>query len=226
VNVDAKLEPIRRDSTPERIAARLREGIIVGTLSPGEPLREVDIARQLQVSRGPVREAFQRLIQEGLLESQPARGVFVLKLDASDVADVYLSRRALETAAARLIAEGGHRDAVGALEAALAALAATPESDWAELSRLDLEWHETLIRGANSKRLSRMFHTLVAETRLCMLALEPFYPDRQEMVAEHREITEAIADGNSAAAISLLDRHMDDSIERLTTRFASNHSPA
>ena len=56
------------------------------------------------MSRGPVREALQRLIQEGLLRSEPHRGVFVPVMSAEDIDDIYLAREALETAAVRRIA--------------------------------------------------------------------------------------------------------------------------
>src|ERR1700741_777196 len=101
------LEPLRRDSTPERIAEQLRSGIVPGRLGPGPGPREVELARQLGVSRGPVREAFQRLIQEGLLEAHPARGVFVLQLTADDIADLSLARRpAARRVGKRRVAEG------------------------------------------------------------------------------------------------------------------------
>ena len=116
------LEPLRRDSTPERIAEQLRSGIVTGRLAPGQALREVEIARQLGVSRGPVREAFQRLIQEGLLEAHPARGVFVPQLAAGDIADLYLARGAVEIAAAQLLAASGTPEAFADLSAALADL--------------------------------------------------------------------------------------------------------
>ncbi len=221
VDIDTKLEPILRDSTVERITARLREGIVVGTLAPGQRLREVDIARQLQVSRGPVREAFQRLIQEGLLEAQPARGVCVPLLDSEDIADVYLARRALETAAAHILVETGSPEALRDLRDALTRLREAPASDWVELARCDLRWHGALVRGARSKRLERMFDTLSAETRLCMLALEPFYPDRHQMVVEHGEIVQAIAERDGERAARLLERHMSDSVKRLSSRRAA-----
>jgi DNA-binding GntR family transcriptional regulator len=210
------LEPLRRDSTPERIAAQLRSGIVSGRLPAGQALREVEVARQLGVSRGPVREAFQRLIQEGLLEAHPARGVFVPQLVAEDVADLYLARGAVETAAARLLAGSG--GALDDLEAALAELRAAPADDWNELVNLDLRLHEALVRGTGSKRLARMFGTLAAETRLCMVALESFYPDRAELVTEHAEIVEAIRQRDADAATRLLERHMTDSVRRLTDR--------
>jgi DNA-binding GntR family transcriptional regulator len=209
------LEPLRRDSTPERIATQLRSGIVSGRLPPGQALREVEVARQLGVSRGPVREAFQRLIQEGLLEAHPARGVFVPQLTTADIADLYLARGAVETTAARLLASSGTAEALGDLAAALADLEAAPAADWNELVNLDLHLHEVLVRGTGSMRLARIFGTLAAETRLCMVALESFYPERAELVTEHAEIVQAIQRRDAAAAASLLDRHMADSVRRL-----------
>jgi DNA-binding GntR family transcriptional regulator len=209
------LEPLRRDSTPERIAAQLRSGIVSGRLAAGQPLREVEVARQLGVSRGPVREAFQRLIQEGLLEAHPARGVFVPQLLAGDIADLYLARGAVETAAARLLATSGSAEALADLEAALAELQAAPADDWNVLVSLDLNLHEVLVRSTGSKRLTRMFGTLAAETRLCMVALESFYPERADLVTEHAEIVQAIRRRDADAAAALLERHMTDSVRRL-----------
>jgi DNA-binding GntR family transcriptional regulator len=215
MNMGGVLEPLRRDSTPERIAEQLRSGIVSGRLAPGQPLREVEIARQLGVSRGPVREAFQRLIQEGLLEAHPARGVFVPQLAAHDIADLYLARGAVEIAAAQLLASSGTPETLTDLAAALEELRAAPADDWNDLARLDLHLHEVLVRSARSKRLVRMFGTLAAETRLCMVALESFYPQRADLVIEHAEIVEAIQKGDAATATRLLERHMSDSVLRL-----------
>ena len=83
------------------VTERLRDGIVTGTLAPGTQLSEVELAHSFGVSRGPVREAIQRLVQEGLLRSEPHRGVFVPVLTDADVVDVYLARAALESAALR-----------------------------------------------------------------------------------------------------------------------------
>jgi DNA-binding GntR family transcriptional regulator len=220
------LEPLRRDSTPERIAAQLRSGIVSGRLAAGQALREVEVARQLGVSRGPVREAFQRLIQEGLLEAHPARGVFVPQLLAADVADLYLARGAVETAAARLLASSGTDQAFADLSAALDELEAAPADDWNELVSLDLHLHEVLVRSTGSKRLVRMFGTLAAETRLCMVALESFYPQRADLVTEHAEIVQAILRRDADGAARLLERHMTDSVQRLAKPSAAADGPA
>ncbi|MGH3225970.1 MAG: FCD domain-containing protein, partial [Streptosporangiaceae bacterium] len=101
------------------------------------------------------------------------------------------------------------------LEAALAELQATPADDWNLLVSLDLNLHEVLVRSTGSKRLARMFGTLAAETRLCMVALESFYPERADLVTEHAEIVLAIRQRDAEAAAALLERHMTDSVRRL-----------
>jgi len=74
---------------------------------------------------------------------------------------------------------------------------------------------EVRVRSTGSKRLIRMFGTLAAETRLCMVALESFYPQRADLVTEHAEIVEAIQRGDAATATRLLERHMSDSVKQL-----------
>jgi DNA-binding GntR family transcriptional regulator len=73
-----------------------------------------------------------------------------------------------------------------------------------------------LVGSTGSKWLARIFGTLAAETRLCMVALESFYPERANLVTEHAEIVEAIQMRDAAAATWLLERHMTDSVQRLT----------
>jgi DNA-binding GntR family transcriptional regulator len=76
-------QPISQESTPALIAAQLRSLISKGSMAPGAQLVEMDIASALGVSRGPIREAIQRLTQEGLLVSIRNRGVFVAEFEAA-----------------------------------------------------------------------------------------------------------------------------------------------
>src|SRR5205085_9265531 len=75
------LQPLALETAPERIADQVRASVLDGSLAPGTQLTEVQLAERLGVSRGPVREAMQRLIQEGLLRAERHRGVFVMELD-------------------------------------------------------------------------------------------------------------------------------------------------
>jgi DNA-binding GntR family transcriptional regulator len=72
------------------------------------------------------------------------------------------------------------------------------------------------VEAAGSERLNRMFRTLIAETRLCLIRLEPFYQDANEVVDEHQAITEALRRGDRRRADSLLKTHMQASAARLS----------
>lgn len=210
------LEPLQLRSTPELIADRLRAQILNGSFQPDAQLSEVALATQLKVSRGPIREAMQRLIQEGLLRAERNRGVFVVELDHVDARDVYLARGAVERTAAEIVTRNANADALAALEQVLDELAAAEGHDWNELIGHDLAFHQTLVDAAGSPRLTRMFRTLVAETRLCMLRLEPFYGEPGEVLAEHRAILDAIRSGNQRTVDKLVRVHMDVSAARLS----------
>lgn len=226
----APIAPIARQTTVSLIAERVRSGIGDGTFAAGEQLGEAHLAEQLQVSRGPVREALQRLIQEGLLISHPHRGVFVVSLGSSDIADVQLARRAVETAAveqvAELVARDGDATVLGEARQVLGELtAAAEDGDWHTVADLDLQLHDALVAAASSPRLSRMYATLVVETRLCLGALEPSYPVRTELVDEHAHLLDAVATGDPTQARQALEQHLDDGVERLAVRGRPDERP-
>ncbi|MCW2857844.1 MAG: GntR family transcriptional regulator [Marmoricola sp.] len=210
------LSPLRQESTPVLVADQLRSRILDGTFAPGAQLSEHSLAERLAVSRGPIREALQRLIQEGLLRSERNRGVFVVELGTEDVRDIYLARAAVERTAAAVVIGLDDDEAIGALQERVEQLAASIEGSWAELASRDLQFHLTLVSAAKSARLDRMFRTLVAETQLCLLRLEPFYAGREEVVREHQAITDAIRDRDLALVDRLVLEHMEVSAARLS----------
>ena len=85
--------------------------------------------------------------------------------------------------------------------------AAAADGRWADLAELDLRFHEALVAGAGSPRLSRMYATLLAETRLCLRALPEQHPDPADVVAEHRALLAALATGDASAAAAGLTAH-------------------
>jgi DNA-binding GntR family transcriptional regulator len=209
------LEPLALQSTPELIADRLRAQILDGRYSGDVQLSEVEISGQLRVSRGPIREAMQRLIQEGLLRSERNRGVFVVRLNNDDARDVYLARAAVERTAAAVVAEQRPAAALDALQEIVDAIAASVDGSWTDLIVQDLSFHQSLVDAAGSQRLSRMFSTLSAETRLCLARLEPFYEGATEVAAEHQAILDALRAGDAKAVDRLTQEHMDAAAARL-----------
>jgi DNA-binding GntR family transcriptional regulator len=214
------LEPVRRESTPALIADQLRMGMMNGIFQPGEQLAESQLASQLAVSRGPLREAMQRLVQEGLLRGERNRGLFVAELTPEDVQDIYFAREAVEGAAVRKLLADGARlapDRLEELEEIVSEMGVASQSgQWASLADLDLEFHAQLVELAGSRRLQRMMQTLLVETRICQGALEGRYSRHADLADEHRELLDAIAAGAQEKALVLVSAHMADAVGRLT----------
>lgn len=202
---------------------RLREDIIDGTLAPGTQLSEVELATSFGVSRGPIREAIQRLVQEGLLRGEPHRRVSVPVLTKDDIADIYLARTALESAAVQsIIASGKSEEAYKDLDNnVMAEAAAEASGDWRTAKKYDLEFHTILVAASGSQRLQRMFSTVISETRLCMEALTTeeaqHQLNRSPDEVNHRRISELIREGDTAGALAALRKHFDDAVSTLTS---------
>jgi len=211
-----KLEPVNRETTAGVIAAQIRGRIMDGTFPPASQLGEAQLAGRLNVSRGPVREALQRLIQEGLLETRRNRGVFVASLDGDDVADVYLARRAIEREAVAILARRADETAFDSLDESVDDMSsAADRKAWEDLADADLRFHESLVRSSNSKRLQKMFSTLLIETRMCLARLETAYPVHKRLVQEHRNLLGAMRQGDERTALELIDAHLEDAVRDL-----------
>lgn len=213
------IEPLIQESTPSIIARKLRHAIAYGELAPGAQLGEAELARELGVSRGPLREAMQRLTQEGLLVSIRNRGLFVIEMTDEDIRDMYIARTAVECAAGSLLVEGDHVSAGEELREQVRRMEkAAKADDRTELSEADMVFHEVLVARASSPRLSRMHNTLLTETRMCLRALQDRYRSPEERVVEHRGIADAVYKGDGPLLEKLLVAHKEDALERLTTR--------
>ncbi|WP_333618275.1 GntR family transcriptional regulator [Dietzia sp.] len=211
------LEPVVQESTPALIARSLRRAISAGEFPPGTQLGEASLARQLGVSRGPLREAMQRLTQEGLLVSHRNRGLFVPDLTPEAVSDMYLLRTTIERSAIERIIELGVQDtAAAALDEVIARMSALSEGpDSPEMVAADLDFHHELVEAARSERLSRVHETVIVETSMCLRAMQSTYAPGEDRVAEHRELAEAIRAGDTSRACEALTEHMRDGLARL-----------
>ncbi|CAL9481411.1 putative D-xylose utilization operon transcriptional repressor [Nocardiopsis dassonvillei] len=211
-----QLTPVPRRSTAELIAEQLRSAIMYGSLAPGDQLGEAELAGRLGVSRGPLREAMQRLVQEGLLRSERHRGLFVRELTPDDVRDIYVARLAVERTACELIMRGNRGEAVARLTPAVQRLAeAAATGDRGAMSDADQEFHRTLVSCSGNGRLERMAQTLLVETRMCLTVMQEVYPEPAELLEEHRRLLDAIADGAEERLLGLIEAHMTDTVARI-----------
>jgi DNA-binding GntR family transcriptional regulator len=210
-----QLAPLRIESTSSLVAARIRTAIFDGTFRPDGQLNEIGLARSLGVSRASIREAFQRLIHEGLLRSERNRGVFMVALDAASTQDIYFVRAAIETAAALRLAESQDDAAIKRLEQIVGAIGRAADGEWSELVAIDLEFHCCLVAASGSPRLIRAFEPMYAETRMLLGQLEIHYEHRADLVDEHRAIIEAIRACDPELIERLVHQHMSDSAAKL-----------
>ena len=209
-------EPVHQESTAALIARQLRDAIMHGRLEPGAQLSEAELSAQFGVSRGPLREAMQRLVQEGLLRSERNRGLFVIELAGDDVRDIYAARSAIESAAATMILRAADPAALAELRSACASMTkAAKKKDMVGLSDADLRFHEVLVTQSGSPRLMRMHETLIVETRMCMTALQDKYRMPGDLALEHTAIVDAIEAKDEALVLRKIDEHMQDAISRL-----------
>lgn len=210
------LKPVVRQSTAAMIADSVRAALERGDLPPGSQLGEAELAAQLGVSRGPLREGLQRLTQEGLLLSIRNRGLFVIEMTPDRVRDMYVGRQAVERAAAEQIHLGDPEAAGAELMEITDAMSATAEADDPSgVGEADVAFHDVLVRLSGSPRLSRMHRTLLTETRMGIHALDPTYEGDDSRVAEHQAIAQSFIDRDPDETDRLLRLHMADAVERL-----------
>ncbi|WPZ33907.1 GntR family transcriptional regulator [Thalassobaculum sp. OXR-137] len=202
-------KPIEKVTLSTQVAERLRSDILAGAHGPGEQLHEVELALALGISRGPLREAMQRLVQEGLLKSIPHRGVFVVDLSEEDMLDVFFVRASLEEAAVRRLVSHGDRATTARHLTVISERMdrAMRGGDHTSGGDLDLEYHRALVDAAGSLRLSRTYATVQAETRLCLHRLMGGYRSRDDLAVEHFRLAELIRTAPVETILPELHRH-------------------
>jgi DNA-binding GntR family transcriptional regulator len=206
-----QLEPLAAPrSLAEDAADRVREQILAGGYAQGEHLVEAKIAEQLGISRGPVREAFKLLRAEGLLQEEPRRGTFVVRLSSDDVAEIYGLRAAIEGRAARMVALTGDPEVLSTLRERVEDIGNAVEGgDAAAVFQADLAFHETLVRLAGNSRLEEVFARYVPTLRALLRLDEHVYRTLDDIALEHRPLVDAIEAGDATEAAALAEAHCD-----------------
>jgi DNA-binding GntR family transcriptional regulator len=199
----------RTVSGADSTADRLRTMIASGEFSPGAQLSEERLSDQLGVSRNTLREAFRLLARDRLVEHVFNRGVFVRRLSAEDVTDLYAARRVLEEAAVRACTPTSP-----ALDAAAAAVTtardAAAAGDWGAVGTADVRFHAELVRAVPSTRIHGLMDGLLAEMRLAFLTADDPASFHAEFVERNEAIVVALRAGDQTGASALLADYLDD----------------
>ncbi|PMS21147.1 phosphonate utilization associated transcriptional regulator [Trinickia dabaoshanensis] len=210
------IEVVRRHSLTALVRDALEREIVEGRLAPGEKLNEAYWAGRLQVSRGPVREAFRALEQIGLVRTHKNRGVFVRTVTLEEAAEIYAVRAALEEAACRMLAQRIGEAQLAALSASLERMRATlDEGDLSSYARENIAFHDAIVAHAGNAKLAETYRRLVGELNLFRRAALAVTDDAaQRSLAEHREIVAALAARDGEAAAAAMHAHVAGGLAR------------
>lgn len=214
----------RAPSLREQAADALRELIVRGDLAAGDRVNEVEVSSSLGISRGPLREALQRLVAEGLIEFRPNRGAFVRSFTLDTVKQLYEVREAIESKAAMLAAQRASEAEIRQLNALLTETDTVLGANPATAYPATLDLHQLVLELSGNEYLHRCGTDLQLQVRLARLTSGRSPQRARQALAEHGVIIEAIAARDPHAAGAAMTAHLSESLVNLV-RMSSDTKP-
>lgn len=203
-------------------ADAVRDAIVRGRFKPGERIKEIPLAAELDISRGPIRDALRRLERDGIVEVIPNRGAVVPEIRAVDVLEVYALRAALgELALHKLILEESVPEQ--ALERTLERLRRAVERGQADRAAdADLAYQSQIVSSSGLHRVAEEFDRLTWQVRIFIVALDLTLVDKlPRILAELEALHAALVTGAGAEALwrEKYERWVRTLVERLPEPF-------
>ena len=203
-------EPIRK-----QIYEHLRSQILNHTITPSSRLVEAQIAKEIGISRTPIREALHLLEKDGFLESVPRVGYFVKKLDLDELDEIFEIRLVIETLVCSRAIERIDDSSIQDLEKNIAQSDSALQNNTPQLFiKYDEEFHDTLVRSAGSKHLFNLCQQLRRLMLRYRAASIRVIPSVKEALEGHKRIVDCLkqrdAKGLQAEIIAHLNYSKDD----------------
>lgn len=216
---------LRQATMGSRVFENIRGAIVQLQLRPGNPLSEAEIARQLGVSRQPVREAFIKLGESGLVEIRPQRGTFVRLISIREVETARFIREAIEVAIVRKAAADASEQDVAAMEDLIGRQRSVARhGDNVGFLRFDEMFHQAIATSAACDDAWRVLEGLKAQMdRVRYLSLPQATP-LDTIIEQHAAIVEAIRAHSAKDAEAAMRRHLSEiliSLPKLAREFPS-----
>ncbi len=206
----------------------LRDQLISGRLGPGDRLNEVQIATEMGISRGTLREAIRNLEQEGLVVSVPHRGTFVRRLTVAEAGELQEVRLSLEVTAAIRVSHDWSPAVEAVLEERLAILAhayGTP-LPFPERLRADLGFHGGICESCGNRTLLEVWRSLVGHVTVMVLHVGPARMTQLQDPDAHRPLLEAIASANERTIRRVFTRHFQEGQRVVSAAFEAADADA
>jgi DNA-binding GntR family transcriptional regulator len=219
VEVPVQIEHIERRVLRDRVLEAVEQALVSGTLRPGDRLKEAEIAQEAGISRGPVREALQQLVGEGILVNVPHRGTYVALWSKSDVIETYGLRALLESYAARLAMKRMTEEEKAELGSIVERMyTRAREGDAVGLSELDRRFHHRLFELSGNAPLRRILRDLWRRIGMMVNFDATTSPDLFQYADNHRMLLDALRSGKADSAEQVFREHIVSVGEALTQR--------
>lgn len=188
---------IRQRPTYQEVLSSMRTAILSGRLKAGERIVEAQIAEQMSISRGPVREALLELEAEGLVLKRPYKGTYVATFSARDIREIYSLRGLLEGYAARLAACRVQPADIARLEGIVARMRETADAEELDtFVETDIEFHREICRLSHHQLLLQSWTNLVSRVRLFLTLADQVYFTTEHIIGTHLPTLEALRAGD------------------------------
>ena len=200
---------LEKTSLREQALTALRRAITTGQLRPGTHLVETELSEALQISRGTLREAMRQLQQEGLISAGPRGRLSVRHLDAKEITDIFTVRAALESLAARELANRADRaDSVRELRSAVAGMDQWAAANLEDRIEADLKFHRTMCGLSGNETLLHSWSSLEGSIRMSIMFAGVDRAIKNMDSKRHSEIVDAIESGDADKAAAAVIDHM------------------
>jgi DNA-binding GntR family transcriptional regulator len=214
--VSRNLSPVASVTRRDAVLSELRNAILTGRLAPGERIKEVQMSKELGVSRPTLREAIYQLIHEGLLVQEVYKGITVAEIDSATITDVAVVRAALESIAAKAIASDKHGTAREALRQAWVAYDEAADSgDPVRENEAHRALHRTIWMESGNTMLQRIWPIVEASINLALSTDVAARDDVQRSRRLHRELVEAIFENRQRRISAAVREHIEMSATEL-----------
>lgn len=217
------LKPIVRRSTEEIATESVREHILGGRAEAGSRLTELGLSQSLQISRGTVRSALQRLTGEGLVQLVPYTGWEVIRLSGHDVWELYTLRASLEVLAARLAAQKMNDERRQEFRDVFDRLSeACKNGSSRRITDCDYAFHQLIVQSAEHQRLREQYRLIEQQIRLVIASSNALICEPAEILQQHRPMLRALTAGDADEAVKLIERHAVEEGEKLRRAIEEN----
>lgn len=196
----------------EAAVDEIRRALYSGVYQPNDRINEVELARSLNLSRGPVREAIRRLEQDGVVVSEPQKGVRVANLTQQDALDALAIREHLETlSCARIAAEVSEDHLVLLGEIIDEMRTAEEDRDLFATIDLDYQFHRTYMEIASSTTAKRVWQSIAEQNRMYQALSNKLWLEVGSVADSHVLITDALTSGDAGTLRQAVIAHIDES---------------